>query len=89
MEAAGVWDYLPCILIKGVSDYADSHKNGRWQEYAAIAAAACAKAILEQWDRADRQHQQYQVKNQFINHNSKIVYQADQANNYGTQHITF
>ncbi|KAK6495513.1 hypothetical protein TWF481_002562 [Arthrobotrys musiformis] len=61
MEAAGVWDYLPCILIKGVSDYADSHKNGRWQEYAAIAAAACAKAILEQWDRADKQHQQYQV----------------------------
>lgn len=27
MEGAGVWDEFPCIVIKGVSDYADSHKN--------------------------------------------------------------
>lgn len=27
MEGAGVWDNLPCIIIKGVCDYADSHKN--------------------------------------------------------------
>lgn len=49
MEGAGVWDYLPCIVVKGVCDYADSHKNKKWQEYASVAAAACAKTIVEQW----------------------------------------
>ncbi|OJJ73115.1 hypothetical protein ASPBRDRAFT_73569 [Aspergillus brasiliensis CBS 101740] len=27
MEGAGVWDSLPCLVVKGVCDYADSHKN--------------------------------------------------------------
>ena len=27
MEGAGVWDYFPSIVIKGVCDYADSHKR--------------------------------------------------------------
>ncbi|KAI1627493.1 hypothetical protein EDD37DRAFT_691863 [Exophiala viscosa] len=31
MEGAGVWDYLPSIVIKGVCDYADSHKRKGWQ----------------------------------------------------------
>ncbi|KIW56192.1 hypothetical protein, variant [Exophiala xenobiotica] len=46
MEAAGVWDHFPTLLIRGVSDYADSHKNKRWQHYAAATAAACLKAFL-------------------------------------------
>ena len=49
MESAGVWEVLPTIVIKGVSDYADSHKRDDWQEYAATRAAACMKATLEQW----------------------------------------
>lgn len=49
MEGAGVWDTLPCLIIKGVSDYADSHKSKRWQNYAAVSAAACMKAFLESW----------------------------------------
>ncbi|KAI0882065.1 purine and uridine phosphorylase [Annulohypoxylon maeteangense] len=49
MEGAGVWDNLPCIVIKGVCDYADSHKNKTWQYYAAITAASCTKAFLEEW----------------------------------------
>ncbi|EGO57040.1 hypothetical protein NEUTE1DRAFT_147515 [Neurospora tetrasperma FGSC 2508] len=47
MEGAGVWDQLPCIVIKGVCDYADSHKNKGWQDYAAATAASVAKAVLE------------------------------------------
>lgn len=47
MEGAGVWDNFPCLIIKGVCDYADSHKNKRWQGYAAATAAACTKAFLE------------------------------------------
>ena len=46
MEGAGVWDHFPTVVIKGVCDYADSHKNKRWQRYAAATAAACMKAFL-------------------------------------------
>ncbi|KAL1852337.1 hypothetical protein Plec18170_006065 [Paecilomyces lecythidis] len=49
MEGAGVWDNLPCIIIKGVCDYADSSKNKMWQDYAAATAASGAKAFLEYW----------------------------------------
>ncbi|KAG7423139.1 Nephrocystin-3 [Fusarium oxysporum f. sp. raphani] len=47
MEGAGVWDILPCIVIKGGCDYADSHKSKVWQRYAAATAAACTKAFLD------------------------------------------
>ncbi|GFF32427.1 hypothetical protein IFM58399_03208 [Aspergillus lentulus] len=46
MEAAGLMDTFPCLVIRGISDYADSHKNNEWQEYAAAAAAAYAKELL-------------------------------------------
>ncbi|KAL2858224.1 hypothetical protein BJX68DRAFT_252860 [Aspergillus pseudodeflectus] len=48
MEASGIWDNLPCLVIKGVCDYADSHKNKHWEHYAAATAAACMKAVLEE-----------------------------------------
>ncbi|KAH7123435.1 hypothetical protein B0J13DRAFT_612182, partial [Dactylonectria estremocensis] len=46
MEAAGIATEFPCIVIRGISDYADSHKNDTWQHYAAAAAAASAKELL-------------------------------------------
>ncbi|KAL3252159.1 hypothetical protein ABHI18_010239 [Aspergillus niger] len=46
LEAAGLLDNLPCLAIRGISDYADSHKNKTWQGYAAAAAAAYAKELL-------------------------------------------
>ncbi|PYH40036.1 Pfs, NB-ARC and TPR domain protein, partial [Aspergillus saccharolyticus JOP 1030-1] len=49
MEGAGVWDNVPCIIIKGVCDYADSHKSKMWQAYAAATGASVAKAFLEYW----------------------------------------
>lgn len=45
MEAAGLHDF-PCLIIRGICDYADSHKNKVWQEYAAATAAAFAKELL-------------------------------------------
>lgn len=48
MEAAGLMDNFPCLVIRGICDYADSHKNKRWQRYAAVAAAAFAKELLGQ-----------------------------------------
>jgi nucleoside phosphorylase len=53
MEGAGVWDCFPTIVIKGVCDYADSHKRKGWQQYAAATAAACMKAFLLEWSLED------------------------------------
>ena len=46
MEAAGLMDHFPCLVIRGICDYADSHKNNIWQLYAAAAAAALAREFL-------------------------------------------
>jgi nucleoside phosphorylase len=46
VEAAGLMDSFPCLVIRGICDYADSHKNKRWQPYAAATAAAYMKEIL-------------------------------------------
>jgi nucleoside phosphorylase len=46
MEAAGLMNDFPCLVIRGICDYADTHKNKRWQGYAAATAAAFAKELL-------------------------------------------
>ncbi|KAF5020231.1 hypothetical protein F66182_7748 [Fusarium sp. NRRL 66182] len=46
MEAAGLVNHFPCLVIRGICDYADSHKNNDWQGYAAMAAAAYTKDLL-------------------------------------------
>jgi nucleoside phosphorylase len=50
MEAAGLMDTFPCVVIRGVCDYADSHKNKRWQPYAAMTAACYTKELLGEVD---------------------------------------
>ncbi|GFG21136.1 Pfs, NB-ARC and ankyrin domain-containing protein, partial [Aspergillus udagawae] len=55
MEAAGIMSEFPCIVIRGISDYADSHKSDIWQNYAAAAAAGCAKELLSYLDPENRQ----------------------------------
>ncbi|KAH0556935.1 hypothetical protein GP486_005274 [Trichoglossum hirsutum] len=46
MEAAGLMNHFPCLVIRGICDYSDSHKNKEWQGYAAMAAAAYTKDLL-------------------------------------------
>ncbi|KAL2848393.1 hypothetical protein BJY01DRAFT_233960 [Aspergillus pseudoustus] len=46
MEAAGIVNTMPCLVIRGICDYADSHKNKVFQNYAAAAAASYAKLLL-------------------------------------------
>jgi nucleoside phosphorylase len=46
MEAAGLMDSFPCLVIRGICDYADSHKNKQWQPYAAATAAGYMKELL-------------------------------------------
>jgi hypothetical protein len=40
-------DSFPCLVIRGICDYADSHKNKVWQPYAAATAACYAKELLQ------------------------------------------
>ncbi len=46
MEAAGLMEHFPCLVVRGICDYSYSHKNKKWQEYAAAVAAAYAKELL-------------------------------------------
>jgi nucleoside phosphorylase len=46
MEAAGLMNMLPTLVIRGICDYCDSHKQKQWQGYAALTAAAFAKVLL-------------------------------------------
>jgi nucleoside phosphorylase len=48
MEAAGVMNEIPVGNIRGVCDYGDERKNKDWQPYAAVMAAAYAKAVLSE-----------------------------------------
>jgi len=45
-EAAGLMDPFRCLVIRGICDYSDTHKNDLWQGYAAATAAAYAKELL-------------------------------------------
>ncbi|KAK2592122.1 hypothetical protein QQS21_010193 [Conoideocrella luteorostrata] len=46
MEAAGLMNHFSCLVVRGICDYADSHKSKIWQGYASMAAAAYAKDLL-------------------------------------------
>ena len=46
MEAAEMINDFPCLVVRGIYDYADSYKNDRWQKYAAATAAIYAKEFL-------------------------------------------
>ncbi|KAK7535451.1 nucleoside phosphorylase domain-containing protein, partial [Phyllosticta citricarpa] len=46
MKAAGLMNHYPCMAIRGMCDYSDSHKNKEWEGYAAMTAATYAKALL-------------------------------------------
>jgi hypothetical protein len=46
MEAAGLMNNFPCLVIRGICDYGDEYKNDDWQDYAAVTAAAFGKEFL-------------------------------------------
>ncbi|KAF2158558.1 hypothetical protein M409DRAFT_38178, partial [Zasmidium cellare ATCC 36951] len=53
MEAAGLMNTFPCLVIRGLCDYADELKNDVWQKYAALVAAAYAKDLLGHVDKRE------------------------------------
>ena len=48
MEAFGLMNNFPCLIIRGISDYADGRRDDKWQPYAALTAAAYGKELLLQ-----------------------------------------
>jgi nucleoside phosphorylase len=46
MEAAGLMNIFGCATVRGICNYADSHKNDGWHKYASATAAAVAKEVL-------------------------------------------
>ncbi|KUM64737.1 hypothetical protein ACN42_g2345 [Penicillium freii] len=56
MEAAGVLADFPCMVIRGISDYCDSHKNDVWHGYAAAVAAAYARQLFFQMSIEEQGH---------------------------------
>ncbi|KAM0217015.1 hypothetical protein ACHAQD_007504 [Fusarium lateritium] len=46
MEAAGLMNRFPCLAVRGICDYSDSHKSKEWQGFAAMVAAAYAKDLI-------------------------------------------
>ncbi|EWZ78700.1 hypothetical protein QL093DRAFT_2594685 [Fusarium oxysporum] len=46
MEAGGLMNNFPSLVIRGICDYSDSHKNDEWHKYAALASAAYARELL-------------------------------------------
>ena len=47
VEAAGSSDAIPCVVIRGICDYSDSHKDDEWHGYAAATAASYARELLQ------------------------------------------
>jgi nucleoside phosphorylase len=52
MEASGIadatWTHkVGYLVVRGICDYCDSHKNDNWQQYAAVVAAAYTRALIE------------------------------------------
>jgi nucleoside phosphorylase len=75
MEAAGLMNQFPCLVIRGISDYSDSHKNKRWQGYAALAAVAYAKDLL------------YRIPSENISMAQKVVDGEEKAQISDDNHI--
>ncbi|KAE8413588.1 purine and uridine phosphorylase [Aspergillus pseudocaelatus] len=79
MEGAGVWDNISCIIIKGVCDYADSHKSKYWQAYAAATGASAAKTFLEYWTPTHREERKrhwmvpFRKNPQFVGRHDEIL----------------
>jgi nucleoside phosphorylase len=51
MEAAGLWEDVPSLVVKSVFDYGDSHKNKKWHHFSSATAACAARAIIERLPR--------------------------------------
>ncbi|KAK3179202.1 hypothetical protein K4F52_009322 [Lecanicillium sp. MT-2017a] len=55
MEAAGMMNTIPSLVVRGISDYCDSHKDDQWHGFAAAAAAAYARQLFFHLPKEEKQ----------------------------------
>jgi nucleoside phosphorylase len=99
MEAAGLMNNFPCLVIRGICDYADTHKNDTWQSYAAATAAAYAKELLNtiaesQIEATDKLIDTLKSINPFLalthgEYNTKILDRISQTKFWAKQHDVY
>ncbi|KAL2839409.1 putative wd40 protein [Aspergillus pseudoustus] len=79
MEAAGMMNHFPCLVIRGICDYSDSHKNEEWQGYAAMVAAAYAKDLLYRIypQQVEKEERISEILKPAINHVAKTLDRID------------
>ncbi|KAG9580758.1 purine and uridine phosphorylase, partial [Aureobasidium melanogenum] len=81
MEAAGLMNHFPCLVVRGICDYSDSHKSKEWQGYAAMTAAVYTKDLLtrmvpsrvEQEDRIRMILAEYVMKEHLKNEEARYL----------------
>ncbi|PWI68216.1 hypothetical protein PCL_01985 [Purpureocillium lilacinum] len=56
--AAGLMDIFPCLVIRGICSYSDSHNTEEWRGHAAMAAAVYAKSVLSRLAPNEKETQQ-------------------------------
>jgi nucleoside phosphorylase len=54
MEADGLTNNFPCLVIRGIYDYMDSHKNKQWQAYAKEALSVIPAADVTELHTAEK-----------------------------------
>jgi nucleoside phosphorylase len=81
MEAAGLMNHFPCLVIRGICDYSDSHKNKEWQGYAAMVAAAYAKDLLRRIvpGQVEREERILDILKPAIEHMTRTIDRMDHA----------
>lgn len=83
MEAAGLMDTLPCLIIRGICDYSDSHKSKGWQRYAAATAAAYARELLGELSMTENEYNRKPASN-FESNSGEFIFLFFQAIIYGS-----
>ncbi|CAD0093851.1 unnamed protein product, partial [Aureobasidium mustum] len=84
-EAAGLIDHMPCLIVRGICDYSDSHENKEWQGYAAMTAAAYTKDLLAEM-KPSRVEQEKRIRktlestrDRSTNHNDEFILTSDKV----------
>ncbi|KAJ5994288.1 hypothetical protein N7451_010012 [Penicillium sp. IBT 35674x] len=81
-EPASATNKFPCLHIRGICDYADSHNNDMWKGYAAASASIYAKQLLQTIapEEVWRMNISIDINNlqQFVEY---LVYEVSQATN--------
>ncbi|PLB52138.1 hypothetical protein P170DRAFT_488625 [Aspergillus steynii IBT 23096] len=78
---------FPCLIIRGICDYSDSHENKTWKAYAGAASAAVAKELLEgirsaQVEKTDTVNEAHNDRESFLNWLAPSTYHQKQADAY-------